>query len=113
MSFDKWWDGQSRFVANKELTKIPWDAATETAVQICMDMADRYDNDIEGCDGDELLRYEEGFSCALRLAFILAFGRFPPKEGGWGKDWNDLVNRNKLNKFKQKRKEYECTKLSW
>jgi hypothetical protein len=37
---------------------------------MCREMAKRYDFDIEGCDGDELIRYTEGIACALRLARI-------------------------------------------
>jgi hypothetical protein len=37
---------------------------------MCREMAIRYDDDIEGCTAEELIRYSEGMSCALRLADI-------------------------------------------
>jgi hypothetical protein len=37
---------------------------------MCYEMAMRYDDDIEGCTAEELIRYSEGMSCALRLADI-------------------------------------------
>ena len=53
------------------------------AVTACVDMAERYDADIEGCDADELIEYCEGITCSLRLAYIIKYGTFPPKGDAW------------------------------
>jgi hypothetical protein len=59
------------------------DPLREQAVDACLDMANRYDFDIEGCDGDELLRYGEGITCCFRLAYIIKYGTMPPKGDAW------------------------------
>ena len=46
------------------------------AVRVVLDMANRYDEDIEGCDGYELIRYTEAISCCFRLAFALKYSHF-------------------------------------
>ena len=48
--------------------KTESDKAIAHAAALCSEMANRYDDDIEGCDADELLRYTEGVTCASRLA---------------------------------------------
>jgi hypothetical protein len=51
------------------------------AVAMCREMAERYDEDIEGCDGEELTRYSEGIECSLRLAKWIGEGRkLEPRE---------------------------------
>jgi hypothetical protein len=62
----------------------------EHASDACLDMADRYDADIEGCDADELLRYGEGISASFRLAYIIKYGKFPPAGDAWS---TELVER--------------------
>jgi len=61
----------------------------ERAVRICIDMAERYDADIEGCDGDELIAYSEAISCCFRLAYIIKYDKFP-KDKGWDKEFIEL-----------------------
>lgn len=53
------------------------------AVSICIDMAERYDADIEGCDGDELVAYGEAITCCFRLAHIIKYDKFPPEGDAW------------------------------
>lgn len=50
-------------------------------VEVCVDMANRYDEDIEGCDEEELIRYGEGINCCMRLAYFFQRGTMPPIEG--------------------------------
>lgn len=55
----------------------------EQAVAACVDMAERYDADIEGCDADQLIEYGEGITCSFRLAYIIKYGKFPPEGDAW------------------------------
>jgi hypothetical protein len=64
--------------------------ALSLAIKVCVDMAVRYDEDIEGCDGDELLRYGEGITCCFRLAYILKYGKFPPEGDAWSSEFAAL-----------------------
>ena len=65
----------------------------ERAVKACVDMAERYDCDIEGCDADELLRYGEGIDCCFRLAYIIKYGEFPPKGDAWSVEFIELMRQ--------------------
>lgn len=53
----------------------------ERCIKICIDMANRYDEDIEGCNADELIRFGEGVTCCFRLAYIIKYEKFPPTLG--------------------------------
>lgn len=79
---------------------VTWLAKTEAAVEACVDMAERYDTDIEGCDGDELLQYGEGITCSFRLAYIIKYGKFPPKGDAWSVEFAELFQeiRKKVHK---------------
>ena len=59
----------------------------DSVVNVCLDMANRYDEDIEGCDADELIRYGEGITCCFRLAYIFKYGKFPPKGDAWSSEF--------------------------
>ena len=61
------------------MTKTDIDAV----VKVCIDMANRYDEDIYGCGIDELIRYGEGITCCFRLAYIFKYGKFPPAGDAW------------------------------
>jgi hypothetical protein len=65
----------------------------DRAVRACVDMAERYDADIEGCDGDELLRYGEGIECSFRLAYIIKYGTFPPKGDAWSVEFVKILEQ--------------------
>ena len=71
------------------------------AVNVCLDMAERYDTDIEGCDGDELLRHGEGIACSIPgLAYIIKYGKFPPEGDAWSVEFTELFHeiRRKVHK---------------
>lgn len=65
----------------------------ERAIKVCIDMAERYDTDIEGCDGDELIRYGEGITCCFRLAYIIKYGEFPPKGDAWSVEFTKMFDQ--------------------
>jgi len=62
----------------------------EQAARACVDMAERYDADIEGCDADELLEYGEGITCSFRLAYIIKYGKFPPEGDAWMTEFSEI-----------------------
>jgi len=51
--------------------------AKRAGIRACVDMANRYDADIEGCDSEELIAYTEAILCAYRLAYIIKYDQFP------------------------------------
>ena len=61
------------------------------AVRACVDMAERYDADIEGCDADELIRCGEGIECSFRLAHIIKYGKFPPAGDAWSVEFIEMM----------------------
>ena len=63
----------------------------DAIVRICIDMANRYDEDIEGCDADELTRFGEGIRCCYRLAYIFKYGKMPPQGEAWGTEFSTLA----------------------
>lgn len=66
----------------------------DRAIHACVDMATRYDADIEGCDGDELIRYGEGITCCLRLAHIIKYGTFPtPDTYAWQVEFIEMFKK--------------------
>jgi hypothetical protein len=65
----------------------------EDAARVCVDMAERYDADIEGCDGEELSRYSEAITCSFRLAYILKYDKFPPEgDDVWSAEFIQMFN---------------------
>jgi hypothetical protein len=66
----------------------------DLAVKVALDMANRYDEDIEGCDGDELIAYSECISCCMHIAYILRYGKFPSDSYG---DLQQQLNFHALN----------------
>jgi hypothetical protein len=64
------------------------------AVMACIDMATRYDFDIEGCSGDELLKYGEGISCCFRLAHIIKYGKHPGAGDAWQTEFAELAKQH-------------------
>ncbi len=61
------------------------------AIRACIDMANRYDSDIEGCDGEDLITYTEGISCSYRLAYIIKYGKFPTKDFPLDKEFQSIA----------------------
>src|SRR5208282_6089915 len=51
--------------------------AKRAGIRACVDMANRCDADIEGCDSEELIAYTEAILCAYRLAYIIKYDQFP------------------------------------
>ena len=74
----------------ENVSPVP-DAERQRAIHICVDMAERYDTDIEGCDAEELVRYGEGISCAFRLAYIIKYGTFPPEGDAWSTEFVEML----------------------
>ena len=56
------------------------DEERERAIKIVLDMANRYDEDIEGCDGEQLIGYDEAIACCHRLAYVIKHGLYPESE---------------------------------
>jgi hypothetical protein len=65
----------------------------DKVVKVCIGMANRYDEDIEGCSADELLRYEEGITCCFRLAYFFRYGQMPLKGDAWSSEFAALAKR--------------------
>ena len=42
----------------------------QECADMCREMSRRYDADIEGCDGEQMIAYSEGCTCCNRLAEI-------------------------------------------
>lgn len=57
------------------------------ARKVVLDMANRYDEDVEGCSGEELIAYGEAISCCYRLAYILKYGKYPDNSTPWAKEF--------------------------
>jgi hypothetical protein len=85
------------------------EAMRQAHIHACVDMAERYDADIEGCDGDELLRFGEGITCSFRLAYIIKYGKFPPEGDAWSTEFavmlEDIRKQAALDQTKPAEKE--------
>ena len=68
-------------------------AESERAIKIVLDMANRYDEDIEGCTGNELGQYSEAISCCYRLAYIIKYGKFPQTIYPWGEEFVKMAKQ--------------------
>jgi hypothetical protein len=71
--------------------RVAEDVVRNSAIRACVDMAERYDADIEGCDADELIRYGEAIDCCFRLAYIIKYGTFPPAGDAWSVEFCEML----------------------